>query len=277
MKKLFLVLFFLAFASTAFGADVWSEDFDGYSSNYTCNNSTSCALFGTYDDVNGDSSTADTPDMVISTDFERSNPGGNNRGMRIYVWGGTSGTCCENGPAEYNAGIPANFYLRWYMRMSRAGGGQQYAKIFRLHNNRLILDWYRAAWTGNKTRLSLFDYSSSWGNHDPNTAYALEDDYTPNTWVCFEVFIDQTNNQWTLWVDGVQKGPPVPWSNPTNWSTGQIQIGGNQTGPYDYTIDYDDIVIGTTYIGPEDEGQVITPPPPVYGIGFRNVSFGHNE
>lgn len=251
MKKLFLIACLLFASSTAWATTYFTEDFNGFFQNYTCNNSTSCTpMPGNYDDWNGDSSTSTSPDTVISTDFERSTPGENNRGMRIYVWADTAGYCCENGPAENNPGFPVNFYLRWYMRMSRAGGGPQYAKIHRMFGNNMIFDWYRAYDTGYKTRLCLFDSSDGWNAKNPNMNYALEDDYTPNTWVCYEVFVNQTANQWTLWVDGVNKGTTAISSNPTNWSSGSYQIGGNQTGGYSYTIDYDDIVVADEYIGP---------------------------
>jgi hypothetical protein len=236
----------------AYAEEIWSDNFDNYTQDYVCaNNVGNCPRPSQYVYFYGDRSTSDAPDAAITSDAART-PGTNQRGFRLYVQPNSSGTCCENKLTRLGLDIGYNFYLRWYQRMNY-NSQSSYKKIFRIKttggSQRFILDWYNSYSTG--TNLILFTNADGFQQRHANTNYTLETDYTPNTWVCFEVFIDQTNDEWTLWVDGVQQGGPVKFT-PSNYFIDGFSIGGNQVGTSGrlHLVDYDDIVVGTTYIGP---------------------------
>jgi hypothetical protein len=266
-KTIYLSLFlcFFLIPSVLFAQVLWEEDFDGYPENWSLDNDGD-GRFNCPGDLYGGSfpfCAADTqgdygsPDIEITTDANRS---GGGRGFRLHIWRDSGGTCCENGITDNTlwAG-QKDFYIRWYMRLNY-NRQSSYAKIFRIKDSRgtqrFIFDWYRY---NGKTRLILFTSEDGFGGYDYNPNWNLEDDYTPNTWVCLEAFIDQTNDEWTLWVDGVQQGDPIPFT-PSDYTITGTMIGGNQVGQgsVDHVIDYDDIVVSTEYIGPVGG----SPPPP---------------
>lgn len=265
MKRFLLgtmLLMFLVSASVSYAGELWREDFDAYSRDYTCSNvgTGGCAHPSQYTYMYGDTSTSDGPDSAITEAAARNREAGN-RGFRLWVYPNSSGTCCENKLVRLGLGMGNNFYLRWYQRMN-FNTQSSYKKIFRIKttggSQRLIIDWYKLWNAGNKTRLILATAADSFQTVSINQNYSLEDDYTPNTWVCFEVYIDQTNDRWTLWVDGVQQGAPVSFT-PSNFYIDGFSIGGNQVGTSGavHTVDYDDIVVSTSYIGPD--GAVPSP------------------
>lgn len=254
MKKLLFLSFTLLFLfvpNFLYAQVIWQEDFDGFSSNWLLSNDNdgrpNCPAG--FEQCGGDQSTSNSPDIEIHTDFERSNRGGNNRAYRVWIYPGTSPTCCEN---ILRKDIPAvtDFYLRWYMRLSTNSMGN-YWKMFRFWDtrgtHRFILEpKYRHTW--GETR---FIITTTTGEESAWTNWIMSDDYTANRWVCMEVYVNQSNNEATLWVDGDNKGTiHLPWS--ANYNVGRIGVGGNQTSASGkvQTMDYDDIVVSTTYVGP---------------------------
>lgn len=277
MKKFFLTLFCLLFlvSGISHGAILWSEDFDGFDANWSLNDDQDGSdgycpedVYAGYNDfpwcsadTQGD---AGSPDIEITTVADRVG-GTNKRGFRLHIWRDSGGTCCENGITDTSLWTgQTNFYMRWYMRFD-FDSQSSYAKIFRLKaggSQRFIFDWYRTAQCGaGKTCLVLFTSADGFNGRNANDGWNLEDDYTIGEWVCFEAFIDQTNDEWTLWVDGVQQGSAVSFAA-SNYTITGTMIGGNQVGQgsVDHIIDYDDIVVGTTYIGPIAGGADVTPP-----------------
>ncbi len=265
MKKIVFIasILIIAVSASAQAGIIWQENFNGYSSNWSCTDGDcEAGCPSGYVGCRGDQSVAGGPDIEISTAYERSNPGPSNRGYRVWVYDGTSGTCCEN---VLRKSVPAgtNFYLRWYMRLS-TNKLENYWKMFRMFSNGtqifILEPKYRYSW--GETRFNL---SNGTGSAEANwTQWVISKDYTPDTWVCMEVFINQTNGQATLWVDGASKGTiSISQLQSSNYSIDRIEIGGNQSdiaGGNDNYMDYDDVVVSTTYIGPaNDNGGTVDP------------------
>jgi len=254
MGTMVLMVFFSL--KVSYAAEVWRETFDTYSKDYVCSNTGggACEHPSQYTYMYGDTSTSDGPDSAITDDAARIT-GAGRRGFRLWVHPNSSGTCCENKITRLGLGIGYNFYLRWYQRMNY-NTQSNYKKIFRIKttggSQRIIIDWYKRYEAGNKTALILATAADNFQSVSVNPNYTLEDDYTPNTWVCFEIFVDQTNDRWTLWVNGEQQGSPVRFTA-SNYYIDGFSIGGNQVGTSGqvHLVDYDDIVVSTTYIGPD--------------------------
>ena len=257
------LLIFLLFAVPAQGATLFSENWDAYTSNW----SWSCDLnpygdgsngycpddvFGipTWPSCNSDISSnycqAGEPSIEITDQARRGSTG---RGFRLWVYPDSSGTCCENGLTTSTTAWTGvtNFYLRWYMRTNFVTQSS-YKKLFRIKDQggsqRFILDLYNL---GHGVTLSLWSSANSFGQPYENRSWTLST-LGANTWACFEIFVDQTNRQWTLWVNGVQQGSPI--SIPaSSYTIRGIMVGGNQVGQGGSTthiVDYDDIVVSTT-------------------------------
>jgi hypothetical protein len=141
-------------------------------------------------------------------------------------------------------------------------------------SQRFIFDFYNYYLCGSgKTCLVLATSANSFNSpYYANPNWTLEDDYgasgvAADRWVCFEVYIDQTNDRWTLWVDGEQQGDPVSFY-PSNYTITGTMLGGNQVGTpgSDHIIDFDDIAAGTTYIGLEGGADETAPTVTVFTI-----------
>ncbi len=279
----FAVILALFFIPKSNAAVLWSENFNEFSADWSQNDlqdgRPNCPSGYDYcaADTQGDYG---SPDIEITTAAERSDPDGNNRGFRLHIWRDSGGTCCENGITDASLWPgQTNFYLRTYLRLD-FNSQTSYAKLFRIKDSsntqRFILDLYNKYGYGG-TVFTLGSSADGFGNDYPNTNYKLENDYTPNTWISVELFIDQTNHQWTLWVDGVQQGSPV--SIPTsNYVITGTMIGGNQVGQgtVDHIIDYDDLAVGDSYIGPAGGGD--TTPPAISGVSpTGTLPFGTSQ
>jgi len=291
IKKIVILLAItsLAITSICYGAELWSEDFDGFTSNWSLDDDQDGSDGFCPEDVYGGYSdfpycAADTqgdygsPDVEITTSADRVG-GTNKRGFRLHIWRDSGGACCENGITDSSLWTgQTDFYMRWYMRFD-FDSQSSYAKIFRLKNSsnsqRFIFDFYNTFQCGSgKTCLVLFSAADSFNSRNANPNWTLEDDYTIGEWVCFEVYIDQTNDEWTLWVDGVQQGSAVSFPASAYVITGTM-IGGNQVGQssVDHIVDYDDLVVGTTYIGLSDGGSTKT-----MGVGgSQTITIGGSQ
>jgi hypothetical protein len=283
MKKLvFSLMFTLLLPINSYAAILWTETFDWLTSDWELGNDqdggalcpgrvysgqswpncdadtsggpgTSCVT----DCVRGDS---ETPDIQISTTASRTGASGD-RGFRVIVNPTSCGTCDENGITDSSLWTgQTNFYLRWYMRLNFTTQ-TNYKKIFRLKDSgnyqRFILGLHSDG------HIHLSSSADSFNNSTYNGNWDFRTDYTINTWILVEVYIDQTNDQWTLWIDEVQQGSPVSFPA-SNYTITGTMIGGNQCGTAGYThyVDYDDLAVGTTYIGPA-EGESDTTAPTV--------------
>lgn len=268
MRKLFFVTLVVGFAlvsKLALAEIIWQEDFDGYDANWSCSNGGCTGPTGFDSSARGDQSTSASPDIEITTSAEWSDPGGTNkRGYRVHIYSGTSGTCCEN-VLRKSMSFGTDFYLRFYTRYStnRMGNYWKQFRFFASGSQVLIFEpKYRYSW--GETRLNLTNAS---GSESSVTQWVFSDEYTANTWICVELFINQTNDEWTVWVDGENKGT-YQWPFSRQNAITRIEVGGNQTTASggDHTMDYDDIVISTTYVGPGEPGGGNQPPSPPQGL-----------
>jgi len=231
---------------------VWCEDFDSYSHEYICsNNQGDCDRPSQYTYFYGDISSSEEPDAAITNEAEMADSSNlDNRGFRLYVNPNSGPTSAENKLTRLGLPIGQDFYLRWYQRLN-FNTQSSYAKIFRIKvapsSQRFIFDWYKEY--NGKTNLILASAADGFNAHNANYNFALEDEYQLDTWMCIEAFIDQTNNEWTLWVNDEDKGSVgLP---PSNYDISGFSIGGNQVGQGDsvHLIDYDNIAVSTQRIG----------------------------
>jgi len=255
------VLLALLFAGSAWGAVLWESDFDGHDSDYECCESDGdcTGAVQSWDDLNLYSSIHANVmndnwgecNTIIGGAAERSSPGGNNRGFRIYLDDRDHPT--GESSLGFDLDDEATFYIRWYSRFSFTPTGG-YVKTFRMYcasgvSQCLIIDWITHSGTCQLT-LSIRPFSGtrfSWGV----TCAAMPVD----TWVAYEMFIDIPNEQATLWVDGINKGTDTEVAVGETWEVDLIEIGGNQYGfpeptdPDEETMDYDDVIVADAYIG----------------------------
>lgn len=269
--KVRIVFLFLAativLTGAAQAAVLFNADFDGLTKDYQC-----CVLTGS-----GDCGPSAPPGF---SGFHQNNLCGNygncntqilgsadrkggsgNRGFRINL----EQRCFPTGENSltFQVNNLNRFYIRWYQRMS-LNSYDNFVKLFRMYSSSsgqiLIPEFHN---DGRATRMNLA--ASPFSSNNFNTSYSLNSEYTPGTWVCYEIFIDIPNQQWTFWVNGDNKGTVYNSSINRSWTVRTIDIGGNQYGNYqtvapreDY-IDYDDVVVSDSYIGPGepiDQGPV---------------------
>ncbi len=283
MKKaiLFLFISIVVCVVPSQAAVLWTETFDWLSTDWSLDNDQDgsdghcpAQIYSGHDWPNCDADTSggvgtscvtdcvrgdsEAPDIKITTAASRTGISGD-RGFRMYINPTSCGTCDENGITDSTLWPEqTNFYLRWYMRFNFTTQ-TNYKKIFRLKNSagsqRFILDML------SNGRLGLYTSADSFNDSNENLSWDFNTDYTPNTWTSFEIYINQTNDEWTLWVDGEQKGSPVAFAA-SNSAIAGMMLGGNQCGTAGSThiIDFDDLVVSTTYVGPEGEEADTTAP-----------------
>jgi len=253
-------------ATTIFGAN-----FDGLTKDYICS-----AM-----NASGDCGSANSPPGF--TGFHQNTMCGNygqynsevireagrsgkttDRGFRINL----EQRCFPTGENSLTVRLGADykkFYLRWYQKMS-LNKFDNFVKIFRMYNSAgsqiLIPEFHN----DNGATRFILGVSPFSGAAPFNKNYRLDTDYTPDTWVSYEILIDIPNQQWTFWVNGVNKGTLKCSEIDKSWSVRTIDVGGNQYGnyqtvaPHEDYIDYDDIIISDTYIGPDNAASQIPAP-----------------
>ena len=142
------------------------------------------------------------------------------------------------------------FFLRTYMRLSRAMAGG--------HNAYIIADPYAMQGTGNNLRIgemnAMLMYTIMGDGHGALSNQNYYNDgkpgvaFTPSTWVCLEVLIDHGRPEIDVWVDGTE----VPDLHHTDWaldSYDSVRFGFEKYAGPGIDIWYDDIAIGTQRIG----------------------------
>lgn len=257
-------LVFLLTYHNAHAQVIWQEDFDSFSKDWVCCLS-DCALVpglppgytefhsNTMDGNYGECNTQITTDAHLGTTEA------NKRGYRIYLEGNDPFPTGENVLKKNLGANYTQIYLRWYERDSYRNF-TNFQKLFRLKqtSGQILIP----EWQVNYSHVNMNLWSTTTGNLFW-TNYNLDTDYTPNTWVCYELKIDLVNKQAEFWVDGVSKGSKsIPgWG--TGWYIRYIEVGGNQFGhswsaPTEHYRDYDNIVVSTSYVGPSSLGP--TPP-----------------
>jgi hypothetical protein len=275
MKKvIFLSSLFIFLILRVSNAEViWQEHFDGFGKDWTCcldDCSITPGVPPGFIEFHSNTFNAEKCNALINTDAARTT-GVNKRGFRIYLRTDTFPTG-ENVLRKDLGDNKTLIYLRWYQRDS-SRTYTNFQKLFRLKQSSgqiLIPEWQV-----NNSHIQMNLWSASDGNNHFFTGYNLDTDYIPGTWKCYEIKIDMVNKQTEFWVDGVSKGI----QNATWWSDGwyirYIEIGGNQYGHIaGNTIDYDDIVVSTSYIGPDTNTVPDTVPdtvPPNPPVGLRIV------
>lgn len=246
------------FIGTGHATVIWQENFDGFTKDWNCSLA-DCSLnpglppgysaFGS----NTLCKNYGNPNTQIVTGAERTSPGGTNkRGFRINL----EEDCLPPGENILGKNLGADYgllYIRWYQR-DAVNTFSNFQKLFRLKQadgNQILIPEFQV--NSGKVQMNLWDVATA-DNHF-FTGYNLTTDYTPGTWVCYEIKIDLINKQAQFWVNGVSKGSfnATWWSS--NWKIRYIEIGGNQYGhswvyPTEKTRDYDDIVVSTSYVGP---------------------------
>jgi hypothetical protein len=260
-RLIFLVaaLLFLLIGQNGQSAVYWDENFDGFTKNWSCGLS-DCALnpglppgyvgFGS----NTMCRNYGQNNTQITTLAERTNPGtANKRGFRIYL----EEQCWPTGENILKKDLGGNrtlIYLRWYQRDS-VNSFSNFQKLFRLKqtSNQILIPEFQV--NGGHVQMNLWDAQTN-SNHF-FTGYNLDTDYTPGTWVCYEIKIDLVNKRAEFWVDGVSRGTLNATWWPSGWYIRYIELGGNQYGqswvyPTEETRDYDDIAVADAYIGPGD-------------------------
>lgn len=269
MKKYILaILFLFLFISLAYPATYWESDFDGHSSDFECCESDGdCSgACRSWDDLDLYSSIHSNQygdnwgecNTQICNEADRSGGAGNNRGFRIYLDDRVH-PCGENS-LGFSVSNLTSFYIRWYNRFSFTPTGG-YVKTFRMYGEgqKLIIDWLTHSGTCQLV-MSISPFGGDRLSWDHRCSELPLD-----TWVCYEMFMDIPNQQCTLWVDGVNQGTDTDTAVNSSWYISTIEIGGNQYGfteltpPNEQTMDYDDIIVSSSYIGPESGGDV-TPP-----------------
>ncbi|MHB8108963.1 MAG: hypothetical protein ACYDHW_02895 [Syntrophorhabdaceae bacterium] len=260
MKKLITILALLlvvVLIETGHSTVIWQESFDNFARDYSCTLA-DCSLnpglppgysaFGS----NTLCKNYGRPNSQIVATAERSNPGqANKRGFRINL----EEDCLPPGENILGKNLGADYsliYLRWYQRDS-IKSFQNFQKLFRLKRadgNQILIPEFQVG--SNGVQMNLWDVQST-SNHF-FTGYSLSE-YTPGTWVCYEIKIDLVNKQAQFWVNGVSKGTINATWWPSGWKIRYIELGGNQYGhswvyPTEHTRDYDDIVVSTSYVGP---------------------------
>lgn len=259
------------FCSGSAGAEtLFSANFDNLTKDYFCPSTTSPYCVGTYAPPgftailqNAYCGNYGKPNAEVVKEASRSGKT-TDRGFRINL----EQRCFPTGenaliarlPTEYN-----RFYLRWFQRMS-LNKYDNFVKLFRMYDasdKQLYIPGFSNYNGATRFIVGVAPFS---GAAPYNTKYRLDTEYTPDTWVCYEIFIDIPNQRWTLWVNGVNKGTSTYAGIDKTWKIKRIDVGGNQYGnyqtiaPHEDYIDYDDIIISTTYVGPDNaESQIPAP------------------
>lgn len=278
MKKFtFLVasLVFIMVGQNGNSEVYWQEKFDSLTKDWQCGLS-DCALtpglppgyvgFGS----NTLCRNYGQKNAQITTLAERANSGtANKRGFRIFL----EEQCWPTGENILKKDLGANrtlIHLRWYQRDS-VNKFSNFQKLFRLKqpSGQILIPEFQV--NGGHVQMNLWDAQTN-SNHF-FTGYNLDTDYTPGTWVCYEIKIDLVNKRAEFWVDGVSKGTLNATWWPSGWYVRYIEVGGNQYGqswayPKEETRDYDDIMVADSYIGPD--GQPINRPSPPEGLRVLN-------
>jgi len=243
------VIVLLGSVSSTRAQVIWQEDFDGFTRDWVCcqpDCGLNPGLPTGYTEFHANTMCGgDGCNTAIIPAADRN---GSGRGMRVKF----TSTCFPTGENVLKKNLGTNlqrFYLRWYER-DTLNSFSNFHKLFRLKQGTsqiLIPEWQT---TGSHIQMNLWDANSN-SNHF-FTGYNLDTDYTPGTWVCYEIFIDIPNRQAQFWVNGVSKGTLTNQAWSTSWYVLNVEVGGNQYGggAGNYR-DYDDIVVSTSYIGPD--------------------------
>lgn len=274
MFRILAVIALLLISAPGWTAELLSENWNSYTADWSLTDDADGSDGYCPNDVFGFGPWAwcgsgvgsDSSHIEISTAARRGSSG---RGYRLSIDPASVCVTVENYIGTNNVfALTYNFYIRWYFR-ANFNGQSSYKKLFRIDNNtsqRFIIDLYRTPSGTKFTLFTLADSFNGYGSPIPN--WSLEANYTPNTWICVEAFVDQTNDQVTWWIDGVQQGSSVSFAA-SNYAIGGIRVGGNQCGngningtpiTGDAIVDYDDLIISTTYIGTSGGGGDTTPP-----------------
>lgn len=264
-----VLLLLVICAATGHATVIWQESFDGYTRDYNCDLADCSVNPGLPSGYFGFSANrlcknyGQSNSQIVGA-AERSNPGQTNkRGYRINLeeqcWPTGENTLRKNLGKDYSL-----IYLRWYQRDSTKSFSN-FQKLFRLKKadgNQILIPEFQVSGSG--VQMNLWDAQSN-ANHF-FTGYSLSQ-YTPGTWVCYEIKIDLVNKQAQFWVDGVSKGTLNATWWASGWTIRTVEIGGNQYGhswtqPKEETRDYDDIVVADSYIGPSGTPPAATIPAP---------------
>lgn len=273
--KLLIIIGLLLVASPGWGAVLYSDDFDDCTSNCAPTASSisppnSSALWTAWY-----TNASATADGVTHWNSEITSPGRGGSGKSLKVWrhsiywtgysgiNGNIATATNDMYFRYYIKIPVEMditpavdYLKWW-RINVPGGIEQYIGMRAVNRSTAYVSLYNSA-QGHTTVLTHTQTLSLWDGN----------------WHCLEFHFNNTSTTGTaeVWMDGVATYSNSSYAYPgtgimrqfQHFSVGNHGDGGNWQNSWQ-AIEFDDLVISTTYVGPDSSST-----PTIRSGGFRS-------
>jgi len=262
LLQIYVLLFVIFTTSETFPATIFSDNFDSHAD--TCHTGGAVPSDWT---MWYENDTYTSRDSVTHYSGEISSPGRGGTGKSLKIWRHSDWPPMNNysGGLRYDfAGNYSNLFIRYFMKLptSLSFHGSDYIKSWRFNttggSGEIYLD-FRQENGGLDMRAE-----GSWGIYDGGPWVTVLDntrfrEIWDGNWHCIEFQLGLSNRTLKLWVDGIliYSDTNRSWSatgyfdSIQHFAIGNCGDGGVWQDSWE-AIEFDDLVISTTYIGPGD-------------------------